>query len=252
MTDYVDLDELATDDDESADDPSENEGDWLSRANTAPDATSGDPASEARQRPRADAGTGGSDEVVDGVADAADPADARMPHVPNPNKDKPVGIPKEGGGAGGAAAGSESSTTGGKGDTGAAAEAEETAGPHGRGADDMTLAITYEAARALANPSAAFADASRWADWVGVVGGVPAHVLNKFQRDHHLDLDFFNGSGMEPAERLADVDEHSMFYAERMVLVGREDQRGIAERAGWEFLPLSEAAEKADWDRGNE
>ena len=234
MNDYVNLDELTTEDD--ADEPDGN--DWLSPENTA----------------RNDNRDGGStaDTAGDSDGDATDPADARLPHVPHPNKDKPVGIPTQGGGAGGTAPGQESTTTGGAagGEDAAASEPAEASGPHGGDADEMTLALTYEAAKALANPSAAFADAKRWADWIGVVGSVPAHTLNKFQRDNHIDLDFFNGAGMEPAERLADIDERSMFYAERLVVVGLEDQRALAERAGWEFITLSEAAEKAGWDHG--
>lgn len=245
MSDYVNLDELTTDD-EDAEEP--DGSDWLSPENTAP--------TDDREGGNGVEGTAGSDGATaptagDGDEGTTDPADTRLPHVPHPNKDKPVGIPTGGGGAGGAATGQGSNTTAGTEDAATAEPAEGNGGPHGRDADEMTLAMTYEAAKALANPSAAFADANRWADWIGIVGDVPAHTLNKFQRDHHIDLDFFNGAGMEPAERLADIDERSMFYAERLVLVGREDQRALAERAGWEFVPLSEAAGKADWDHGD-
>lgn len=46
-----------------------------------------------------------------------------------------------------------------------------------------------------------------------------------------------------------------MFYAERMVLVGLEDEAWMAEAADWEFVPLAEAAEAAGWsltDEGSE
>ncbi len=93
-----------------------------------------------------------------------------------------------------------------------------------------------------------FREARGWADWVGIVGDVEAFVINEFQRDHGIDADFVSGAGQEPAERLADIDKHSMVDAERMVLVGRPDDEPIAERTGWEFIPLADAAEKADWD----
>ncbi|WP_435185890.1 DUF7124 domain-containing protein [Halobellus sp. EA9] len=249
MTDHVNLDELTTGGEREDD---SDDGDWLSPENTAPggdrdDGTAAADVSAPPGSPGSDDGSETVDAAANGEAARADPAETRVPHVPRSDKDKPVGIPKEGGGAGGAAGGESSAADGADADAASGSDAEN-AGPHGRGVDEMTLALTYEAATALANPSGAFADANRWADWIGIVGGVPAHVLNKFQRDHHLDLDFFNGSGMEPAERLADIDENSMFYAERLVLVGREGEEGIAERANWEFLPLSEAAEKAGWD----
>ncbi|MFC6989493.1 hypothetical protein ACFQJD_13685 [Haloplanus sp. GCM10025708] len=111
----------------------------------------------------------------------------------------------------------------------------------------MTTAFTYGAIRKLADPRRAVAEARGWSDWVGVVGDVDAHVLNKFQREHQLDLDFFNGTGTGPAERLATVDEHSMFYANRLVVVGTDGESWIATDADWEFVPLAEAAEGADW-----
>ncbi|WP_417344208.1 DUF7124 domain-containing protein [Halalkalicoccus salilacus] len=111
----------------------------------------------------------------------------------------------------------------------------------------MTMAFTYEAAKRLTDPGFVFAGAA-WADWVGLVGEVDAHVLNKFQRENGIDADFFNGSGTGPAERLAEITEMSMFFAERMVLVGTADEEWIAEEAGWEFVPIGTAAEKAGWE----
>ncbi|WP_231753975.1 hypothetical protein [Natronomonas sp. CBA1123] len=126
------------------------------------------------------------------------------------------------------------------------ADGQQASGPHGGDADDMTLALTYEAAKRLANPAYVFADAAEWADWLGLVGEVPAHVINRFQREHTIDVDFFSGSGTGPTERLAEIDRHSMFYAERFVLVGVPEEAGWAPD-GWEFLPLEDAAEKAEW-----
>jgi hypothetical protein len=130
-----------------------------------------------------------------------------------------------------------------------AAPSPEPSGPHGGGVDEMTLAFTYNAITRLSHLHGALADANEWTDWIGIVGDVEAYVINKFQRDNHLDLDFFNGSGTDPGERLAEIGEHSMFYAERMVVVGVEgEDEYVAEEAGWEFVPLSDAAAKADWD----
>lgn len=197
---------------------------------------------------------------------------APLPHVPNSDRGKPAGIPKEQDGQtewkwGNTTAGTGDRATieegsgeagkgeAGKGEAGAGGrdvspptEEDVTAsGPHGGGVDDMTLAVTYGAARRLATPSAVVADAQRWADWLGIVGDVPAHVINKFQREHAIDVDFFSGTD-PPGERLERIDEHSMFYAERMVVVGVEDEdEAIAETAGWEFVPVSKAAEQADW-----
>ncbi len=250
MTEEIDLDKLdvASDDEETP-----NRGDWFWR-------DEGDPADEpdgpAEMATATDAATADTDasattaETGDSPAasetEETDVSDARVPHVPRENKNKPVGIPKESGGAGGETAAASS-------DEGPhdeyPDEPEETAsGPHGGGIDDMTLALTYRAMKQVEQPPFVVREARAWADWIGIVGGVDSFVINKFQRDHNIDVDFFSGSGQTAPERLADIDKHSMFYAERMVVVGLDDEEELAERAGWEFVPLEEAAEGADWE----
>jgi len=228
MTDEIDLDDLAV---ESDAEPDANKGDWFWRGD-------GDPEDEPDD-----------DWVSSATADSDERDHDPVPHVPRQNQGGPVGIPKESGGAGGGTNGESSAD---RGDEGTTAEGTKTtqsaSGPHGGGVDDMTMAITYEAARRLVNPRAVMADAAAWADWVGIVGDVEAYTINKFQRDAQIDTDFFSGSGQGPAERLADIDEHSMFFAERMVVVGVDGEAWIAEEADWEFVPLETAAEKADWE----
>ncbi|MEF8782803.1 MAG: hypothetical protein V5A39_07365 [Haloarculaceae archaeon] len=231
MTEEIDLDEL---DVEQDDEPQPNPGDWFWRGG-------GDPTEEPEFE-----GPGTSGEDEEGGEDGSP---GRVPHVPRENKDKPVGIPVEGGGAGATSAADGADEPPDHSDSGTDAEAS---GPHGGGIDDMTMAITYEAMKQLEDPRLVMGDAKAWADWVGIVGDIEAFVINKFQRDHQIDVDFFNGSGEGPAERLAGVDRKSMFYAERMVLVGLPDEEWMAEAADWEFVPLSEAAEKADWNWADE
>jgi hypothetical protein len=181
------------------------------------------------------------------ASDSADHTGSPVPHVPRENKNKPVGIPKDSGGAGADAAAeyTDAEKVAEHPDSGNVAEAS---GPHGGGVDDMARVLTYQAVKRLEDPQLVIQAAKAWADWVGIVGDVESYVINKFQRDHGVDVDFFSGSGQTPAERLADIDEHSMFYAERMVVVGLPDDEAIAEAADWEFVPLTDAAEKADWE----
>ena len=266
MTDRLDLDEM---DVEGDDDPEANRGDWFWRGEGAPedepdegwlDGALGDPddaEAGGRIEGRDEADDGG--DMVEGAGGTTDTDP--IPGVPRSDRDRPVGVPVKGGGAGGAAAtaatddsraepetdadGAESGSNSGATQT---EPAPNASGPHGGGTDDMTMALTYDAVQRLGDPRLALADANSWTDWIGIVGDVPAYQITKFQRDNGIDADFFSGAGTEPAERLANVDEQSMFYAERMVLVGVEDEAGIADRAGWEFVPLETAAEKADWD----
>ena len=273
MTDRIDLDEMGGESDER---PDANHGDWFWRDEGDPDAepdpgegwldaagtggVDGASASEGSGKTEDDTGTretgdgtGAGDAVENDPSDGAERDHDPVPGVPRSNRDRLVGVPVEGGGAGGGR-GTAGANDAGAGDTADAAadpatgEAGMASGPHGGGADDMTLALTYEAAQRLADPRLAVIEAKSWTDWIGIVGDVPAYEINRFQREHEIDVDFFSGAGQEPAERLADVDEHSMFYAERMALVGLDGEAGIAERAGWEFVPLATAAEKADWE----
>ncbi len=242
MTEEIDLDELDVD---GEDEPEPNPGDWFWRGEGDPE----DEPEAAGTSPGTTGAGGGDSEGTDGPEDAADgetEPTARVPHVPRENKDKPVGIPVEGGGAGArAAADAAEDPPDHDGDD----DRGEASGPHGGDIDEMTMALTYEAMKRLEDPQRVIADANAWADWVGIVGDVESFVINKFQRDNRIDVDFFNGSSQGPAERLAAVDETSMFYAERMVLVGLPGEEWMAEAAEWEFVPLSEAAGKADWAR---
>ena len=264
MTDRIDLDDLETGDD--GDETAGNRGDWLWR-----DDESAEPVDERDSPSATTAATAESADTEGETAEgeSAGPDRAPAPHVPKTGESTPVGIPTAEGGDGGGGTGS-SGATGANGRATAGAsnsetlrpmgaepsaasdagdETEPASGPHGGGADDMTMAITYGALGRLARPAAVFASAYEWSDWVGIVGDVPAHVIQKFQRDRGIDVDFFNGTGTGPGERLAAVDRNSMFFAERMVVVGlRDEDEPIAEAADWEFVPLETAAGKADWE----
>jgi hypothetical protein len=274
MTERIDLDDVDTPD-ETDDD--ERDGDWLWRKGeeipedrpdagwgTDDGATGGDAATDdrsgdaGRRTAGEDDGDGGGGSTSGAAGSAAEPVG--VPHVPDSNENDPVGIPMDAGGAGAGSGGGDAGTgatpgvpeggsDGSGGGDGTDSAGGGTAAAHGAAdPDDVTMAFTYGAVGRLAEPAAAVADAERWCDWLGLVGDVSAHVLNKFQRERHLDLDFFNGSGTGPGERLAEVDEHSMFFADRMAVVGLPDEEWIAERAGWEFVPLEHAAGEAGWE----
>ena len=225
MTDSIDLDDIAV---EEEDEQSGNDGDWLWRNDGEADAEPPEPASTASGD--------GSGEVPD--ESASEPAGGAAPGIPATTSD-PVGVP---GNAGKPAAGEDDPQPG-------TTQGAGTAETHGATEpDDMTMALTYKAAHYFTDPSFVFTDARAWADWLGLVGDVSTPVIRKFQRENGIELDFFGGSENGPATRLAEVDEESMFFAERMVLVGTDADEAVAEEAGWEFVHLEEAAEKADWE----
>jgi len=114
------------------------------------------------------------------------------------------------------------------------------------GSGEMTLAFELEALKSLADPGTVFTDARQWTEYVGVVSEKPTYVVTNFTRKHRVRQDFFSGP-RGVAESLENVAEQ--FDTERHVFVGTgEDDEAIAEEAGWEYLPLTEAAEAAEWE----
>lgn len=261
MTERIDLDELDAESEERADDRP-NRGDWFWRGEGDPDDSAGARADEpthtgAEADETSHAGAEANETSSTATDHGGGDADRQpMPRVPRETDGAPVGIPVETGGAGAGevadARRAEPSGARGGFESGTDRKGGEAAG-HAGEPDGMTLAFTYGAITRVSDPQRVVADASGWTDWLGIVGDVEAHVINKLQRDHAIDVDFFNGSGSGPAERLAGIDERSMFYADRMAVVGREGvDEPIAKRAGWEFVPLKEAAEKAGWTLSDE
>ncbi|GAB3681327.1 hypothetical protein GCM10028857_05370 [Salinarchaeum chitinilyticum] len=113
------------------------------------------------------------------------------------------------------------------------------------GSTDMTLAFELTALQALAEPDAAFGNARQWSEYVGVVSAEPTYVVTNYTRKHRIRQDFFSGPRGK-AESLESVREQ--FDTERHVFVGTdEDDRALAESEGWEYLPVEDAAEAADW-----
>jgi hypothetical protein len=90
-----------------------------------------------------------------------------------------------------------------------------------------------------------FTDARQWTEYVGVVSEKPTYVVTNFTRKHRIRQDFFSGPrGRE--ESLDSVKEQ--FDTDRHVFVGTDEtDRELAERVGWEYLPVEEAAEAAGW-----
>lgn len=118
------------------------------------------------------------------------------------------------------------------------------------GSGDMTLAFDLDALQALARPDAVFSDARQWTEYVGVVSEKPTYVVTNFTRKHRIRQDFFSGPrGRE--ESLENVREQ--FDTDRHVFVGTTAaDADLAEATGWDYVPLEDAAEAADWALADE
>jgi hypothetical protein len=116
------------------------------------------------------------------------------------------------------------------------------------GSGNMTLAFELDTLKELAHPDSVFTDARQWSEYVGVISEQPTYVVTNFTRKHRIRQDFFSGPrGRE--ESLKNV--KGQFDTDRYVFVGSaEGDKELAETVDWEFLPVEEAAEAADWDLG--
>ncbi|WP_435074647.1 DUF7124 domain-containing protein [Halorubrum sp. HHNYT27] len=109
---------------------------------------------------------------------------------------------------------------------------------------ELTLVLSLGAARQLADPAAAFAEARRWSRYVGIVAN-DADAVERFVSEHGIENDYALRN-WDKWGTLCDV------YAEadtpRYVFVGTTAaDRRVATHVGFEYRSIREAAEKADW-----
>jgi hypothetical protein len=118
----------------------------------------------------------------------------------------------------------------------------------GGGSGDMTLAFELAALKELAQPDSVFTDARQWSEYVGVVSEDPTYVVTNFCRKHRIRQDFFSGPRTRE-ESLENV--KAQFSTDRYVFISPDgDDAALADAADWEFLPLEDAAEAAEWTLG--
>lgn len=109
----------------------------------------------------------------------------------------------------------------------------------------MTLAFSLPAVRQLAHPAAAFEDARAWSQAVGIVDN-DVEAIETFVATHELPQDYEVGDADKwlALERI-----RAETPTPRHVYVGGTDEdRRVASRLGWEFVPVAEAADKAGWN----
>ena len=118
---------------------------------------------------------------------------------------------------------------------------------NGGSGGEMTLAFELTALEALAYPDEVFQDARRWSKYVGVVSDKPTYVVTNFTRKHRIRQDFFSGPRGK-RESLESVKDQ--FDTDRHVFISDVDESELAAEVGWEFLPVEQAADAADWELG--
>ena len=119
----------------------------------------------------------------------------------------------------------------------------------GGGSTDMTLAFELSALKRLADPESVFADARTWSEYVGVVSDKPTYVVTNFTRKNRIRQDFFSGprgkaESLENVKRQFDTDRH-------VLIAPPGEDEDVAAEVGWEFVPIEQAAEAAEWELGD-
>ncbi|WP_280587876.1 hypothetical protein [Halorubrum sp. Boch-26] len=113
---------------------------------------------------------------------------------------------------------------------------------------ELTLVLSLGAARRLADPAAAVAEARRWSRYVGVVAN-DADAVERFVREHGVENDYALRN-WDKWGTLGDVYDEA--DTPRHVFVGTSSSdRRVATHVGFEYRPIGEAAEKADWERSD-
>lgn len=110
---------------------------------------------------------------------------------------------------------------------------------------ELTLVLSLGAARRLADPAAAFAEARRWSRYVGIVAN-DADAVERFAREHGVENDY----GLRNWDKWGTLgDVYDEAATPRHVFVGTSpSDRRLATHVGFEYRPIREAAERADWE----
>jgi hypothetical protein len=112
---------------------------------------------------------------------------------------------------------------------------------------ELTLVLSLGAARRLADPAAAFAEARRWSRYVGIVAN-DADAVERFVRDRGVENDYALRN-WDKWGTLGDI--HDEATTPRHVFVGTSpSDRRVATHVGFEYRSIREAAEQADWVLG--
>jgi hypothetical protein len=118
-------------------------------------------------------------------------------------------------------------------------------GDAGSRSGELTLVLSLGAARRLADPEGAFAEARRWSRYVGIVAN-DAEAVERFVREQGVANDYALRN-WDKWGTLGDI--YAQADTPRHVFVGTSaSDRRVATHVGFEYRSISEAAERADWE----
>jgi hypothetical protein len=113
--------------------------------------------------------------------------------------------------------------------------------------ETITLAFELAALERLADPAGVIGDTRGWTSHLGIVSDEPTHLVRKRARDYRFNPDFLPGPRTK-SESLIKIKNQPEHDADRYILVSADPEiEETAERTGWEYRPIEDAAETAGW-----
>jgi len=109
---------------------------------------------------------------------------------------------------------------------------------------ELTLAFSLSAIEWLGDPNAVFEDAQGWSQYIGLIDD-DTDRIERVVAEHDLRQDF----DLEGRDRWLTLEEiHETTPTPRHVYVGAsDDDMRVSTMFDWEYVRVTEAAEKAGW-----
>lgn len=116
------------------------------------------------------------------------------------------------------------------------------------------MAVSFEGVLdRLLHPKEVTDGIQEWAEYLGVASERPQHVVNGFCAKREIHIDFFPGPDAGKLRTLERAkDEMGMDADEHLFIGGSRRDEVIAEKAGWSYLDVEDAARDGDWELKDE
>jgi len=113
------------------------------------------------------------------------------------------------------------------------------------GTGELTLAFSLSAIEQLEDPEAVFEDARNWSQWIGLIDD-DTERIERIVAEYDLRQDF----DMQDRDKWFALEEIcETTQTPRHVYVGASDEdMRVSTLFDWEYVRVSEAAKKADWE----
>lgn len=110
----------------------------------------------------------------------------------------------------------------------------------------ITVAYNITALEKTESPEEVLASSVKWADNIGIISEEPLNEIIDFEYNNNIQTDFNSGT-QSIDEALGNI--HKKIATDRHIYIGTSDShKKMAEKHGWEYLTIQDAASEADWE----